>query len=186
MIRRAPVLVVSSWVAALLPLGCGGGGGGGGPTSPPPPAPNPAVASFTVSGAGGDQVISYVDGPNLVFCRRAAGWADLWIRLAEQRSANGDDGPHVDIDVCNDAGGGAFTPIDPQAAQCGGGKGFDIWWHDNAANAYANEAQAPQCSLALIANGNQLEGAFSCRGLAEQGGAGRVDVLDGTFRCTVT
>lgn len=182
---RVPLDVRPLWlVVALLSSACGGDGGGGSPTSPPPPTPNPAGASFRLSGASGDQVISYTDGPNLVFCRRAAGWAHLWVRMAAQRSANGEGGPHIDIDLCNDAGGGAFRPMDPRLARCGGDKTWDIWWHDGAGAAFTNAADAPGCELRITANGSELQGSFSCRDLSEQAGARTVDVLEGFFSCT--
>lgn len=170
------------WLAAaLLSGGCGGSDS---PTTPTP-TPNPALAGFRISGAEGDQMISYTEGPNRVFCSRAAGWADLWVRMAEQRAADGENGPHIDLDLCNDSGGGAFSPMDPRAARCGAGKSWDIWWHDGSGGVYANTPQASDCALALSVNGNQLEGTFHCRGLIEDGGARTVDVLDGFFRCTV-
>lgn len=164
--------------------GCGGGGGGGGsPTSPPPPMPNPAFGSFQLSGAGHDGVVSYSSGANLVFCRRGAGWADLWIRFAEQAAGNGENGPHLDIDLCNPGDGGAFTPMDPQAASCGGGKTWDIWWHGGG-DTFFNAPNPQSCSLSLMRDGNLLTGAFSCRGLVELGGGRTLDVLDGSFRCS--
>lgn len=172
-------------VAALLAGACSGGGGGGGPTSPPPPS-NPASGGFRLSGASGEQVISYTDGPNLVFCSRNAGWAHLWIRLAAQRGANGEAGPHLDIDLCNDAGGGAFRPKDPRTPSCGADKAWDVWWHDGSGGVFTNAALAPQCELVVTASGSQLQGSFSCRDLREEAGARAVDVLDGFFRCTVS
>jgi hypothetical protein len=118
-----------------------------------------------------------------VLCSRNAGWADLWIRLAEQRAANGENGPHVDIDLCRLEAGGVFAPMDPRAAQCGGGKTWDIWWHDGAGGVYTNTASAASCTFTVTVTGSQLEGGFACRDLVEDDGVRRVDVVDGTFRC---
>ncbi|HSL85141.1 MAG TPA: hypothetical protein VLF66_20395 [Thermoanaerobaculia bacterium] len=181
-----------SWLPALL-LGvaaaatgaCGGGGGGGGPTSPPPPTVNPGVASFRLVGAGYDETVSYGGGTGLVFCRRAGGFADLWLRFAEESAANGENGPHLDIDLCNPGGGGTFDPMDAQAGVCPGGQTWDVWWHSDG-DTFVNPAMAPGCTLTLTRSGSELSGTFSCRGMVELGGAGRLDLLDGTFRCTET
>lgn len=172
---------------AITVLGCGGGGGGGGPTDPPMPVPTFGSATFEVAGAGLDEQASY--GPtNLVFCRTgaAAGWADLWIRLAEQQASNGDGGPHLDIDVCSLGDGGDFEPMNPSAAACGGDKTFDIFWHARDGGVFANSSMAPSCSLEITRNGTELSGVFRCRDLPEMGGARRLDRLDGDFRCTMT
>lgn len=182
---HAVLLAATLLAPALLLIGCGGGGGGGSsPTAPPPPNMNPGSASFRVVGGGSDTVVSYGGGGNLVFCRTNASWADLWIRFARDVAADGENGPHLDIDLCNLGDGGTFAPMDPQAAVCGGGKTWDVWWHGENAT-YVNTASAPACTLGITRDGNQLTGNFSCQGLAEMGGTRTVDVLDGTFQCTV-
>lgn len=176
-LRRLAV-ALAAWVIAA----CGGGGGGGGPTSPPPPTSGSGSATFRLAGAGLDQTISY-GGGNLVFCRRNAGWADLWIRLAEQAAGDGEAGPHLDIDVCNHASGGTFAPMDPQAARCGAGQTFDIWWH-GASDVFVNGLASRSCSLTLMRSGTRLSGTFACQGMAHFAGANRtLDVLDGSFQC---
>lgn len=174
--------------ALLLCAACSGGGGGTSPTepSPPPPAPSPGFASFEVVGAGQDSAISY-GGSNLVFCRTAAGWADLWIRFAEQTAADGENGPHLDIDVCNLGDGGAFGPKDPSSTSCTGAMTFDIWWHGAGGAIYFNRAMAPNCGLDVTRNGNTLTGTFDCEAMVEFGGGGEeIDVLVGSFQCSVT
>lgn len=172
-------------IAVTASGSCGGDGGGGGPTAPPPPpAAPPGSAGFTLAGAGEDGQISYTGGSNLVFCRRQGGFADLWVRFAEQAAGNGENGPHLDIDVCNPGDGGTFTAMDPQAAACAGGQTFDIWWHGQSA-VFVNTVASPSCSLTMMRTGTRLSGTFSCLGMAEFGGGNRsIDVLDGSFECT--
>lgn len=174
-------------VLVTIASGCGGDGGGG-PTAPPPPPPNPALssASFELAGAGQNRSASYDSARNTVFCSRNAGWASLWIRLAEQTAANGENGPHVDLDVCNHTGGGTFSAQDPRMGSCAGGKTFDIFWHPGDGSSFANQLAANGCMLQLTQNGTRLTGTFQCRGLAEQGGARTVDVTNGSFECTET
>lgn len=179
--------------AALLAVlaatihGCGGGGGGGGssPTGPPMPTPAFGSASFEVVGAGQDEAVRYDDAMNLVFCRTGAGagWADLWIRFAEQKAADGENGPHLDIDVCSPDAGGSFSPQDPMEASCDGDPTFDIWWHGAGGETFVNRAGAPSCTLQLSRSGTTLSGFFDCRGMERVGGASAVDVLGGSFEC---
>lgn len=175
--RRLLVVVLLTVVS-----GCSGDG----PTAPSTPSPNPALnsASFEISGAGQDRRVGYDSSRNTVFCSRNAGWASLWIRLAEQASANGENGPHIDIDVCNHSGGGTFSSQDPRLASCGGGKTFDIFWHAGDGSSFANQPTGGGCVLQFMQNGTRLGGTFQCRGLAEQGGTRTVDVLNGSFECT--
>ncbi len=177
-------------LAAALALGitgCGGGGGGGGesPTGPPMPAPAFGSARFDVVGAGQDDTVAYDDATNLVFCRTgtAAGWADLWIRFAEQKAADGENGPHLDLDVCAPGDGGSFAPKDPMEASCDGDPTFDVWWHGADGETFVNTAGAPSCTLQLSRSGTTISGFFDCRDMARVGGAGSVDVLGGSFEC---
>jgi hypothetical protein len=181
--RWLPALVPAIAAVAITSSSCGGGGDG--PTAPPPPpTPNPGSASFRLVGAGEDGDVSYGGGSNLVFCRRQGSFADLWIRFAEQAAGNGENGPHLDLDVCNPGDGGSFSAMHPQAAACGGGQTFDIWWHGESA-VFVNTAMPPSCSLTLMRNGTRLSGTFSCLGMEEFGGGnGSIDVLDGSFECT--
>lgn len=179
--RWLPALV--SAIAAAASWSCSGGGDG--PTAPPPPPTViPGSASFTLMGAGEDGEVSYGGSSNLVFCRRQGSFADLWIRFAEEAAGNGENGPHLDIDVCNPGDGGTFAAMDPQSATCGGGQTFDIWWHGESA-VFVNTVASPSCSLTLMRAGTRLSGTFSCLGMAEFGGGNAsLDVLDGSFECT--
>jgi hypothetical protein len=171
-------------VLALAGAACSGGGGGGGsPTSPPPPTSPAGSATFTLSGAGYDQTVSYDNASgSLIFCRpNGTRW---WVRLVAQSAGNGGSGPHVDIDLCNYSGSGVFAPMDPNAG-CGGGMTWDIYWHDSSQGNFVNQATSSPCTLALTLMGASLDGVFSCRSLVELGGTRTLDVLNGTFHCTV-
>ena len=173
-------LLSVAWLAVLA--GCDGDSSN--PTAPPmPQAPGVASSSFRVVGAGQDQAYSFNNGANTVFCSRNAGWASLWIRLAEQATGNGGNGPHIDIDLCNHAGGGDFSPKDPMSTSCGGAKTWDIFWHGADGSVFFNSATAPSCTLRINQNGTQLSGMFECRDLVEDGGSRTLDILDGTFDC---
>lgn len=172
-------------LCAFLALGwlaCGGGGDGGGgggdPTSPPPPT---AMGSFRLSGAGYDQTHNWNRGAgNLVFCRRNGPL--LWVRLAADQAADGDNSPHIDIDACNYTSGGTFLPMNPGG--CPGGPTFDIFWHDGPA-IFVNTAASSPCQLTLTVQGSMYQGQFSCSQLPERGGNRNLAVLDGSFLCTL-
>jgi hypothetical protein len=144
---------------------------------------NPASASFQLAGAGYDEVVSYSSGSNLVLCTQDAGFADLFIRFAEQVAGNGENGPHLDIDLCNLGDGGTFAARDPQVPSCGDGQTWGVFWHDAGAT-FLNQADAPSCSFVLTRSGSTLSGTFSCPDLVELGGNRTLDVLAGSFQCT--
>ena len=175
------------WTLAVLGLvaGCGGGGGGSSPTDPPMPTPAFGSARFELAGAGYDGTVSYDDGVNLVFCRTgaAAGWADVWIRFAESAAGDGEAGPHLDLDLCEVGDGGVFTPKDPMAARCDGGKTFDAWWHGGNGDTFVNRVSAASCSLDLDRSGGVMSGTFECRDLRELNGSRSLDLLGGSFEC---
>ena len=104
---------------------------------------------------------------------------------AASPGADGASGAHVDIDVCNYAGGGRFRPLDPTNPSCGSDKTWDVFWHDGAGDDFMNQASSAPCEMTLADNGATLDGTFSCRGLVERQGPDTLDVLDGFFRCTV-
>ena len=171
-------------LGTVATIGSACNGSGGSPTSPPPPTAASASASFRLAGADHDEVVSYTSRSNLVFCRKAAGWADLWVRLAEQPTGDGGGGPYIDIDLCNVDQSGTFAAMDPSAAACGTDPTFDIWWHHGPGEIFSNGLGSQGCTLSLARNGSRLSGTFSCRGLAEVGGNRTLDVLDGSFECT--
>ncbi|MEM7353109.1 MAG: hypothetical protein AAF657_20110 [Acidobacteriota bacterium] len=155
------------------------------PTAPgTPQAPSFANGSFRVSGAGENRTYSFSNGPNTVFCTRDAGFASLFIRLAEQAGGGGN-GPHVDMDLCNHAGGGDFGPKDPRNPSCGSAKTWNIFWHAADGSVFVNTANAPNCNLRIDQNGAELSGMFECRDLVEDSGGSRtLDILEGSFNCT--
>jgi|CXWL01.1.fsa_nt_gi hypothetical protein len=173
-----------SFLVAVGFVACGGGGGS--PTAPPPPAPPSNVARFVVVAGGQSTTVNLDNTRNLVFCSRNAGWASLFLRFAEQAAANGETSPHVDLDLCNHAGGGAFAPKDPTSTSCASGKTFDLYWHAADGSIFVNQPTAADCGLQITQNGTQLSGTFQCRDLVERNGTRRVDILEGSFECAET
>lgn len=146
-------------------------------------APGAPLARFRLSADGSDETIDYVDGPNLIFCRTEAGFADLWVRLARDRDGDGGAGPHIDIDLCNYAGGGTFKPLDPDNPSCDGAKTWDVFWHGDD-GVFVSAEDLSRCELELFEDGDRLDGSFSCRGMAD--GEGRtLDLSGGIFRCRI-
>jgi len=143
-----------------------------------------ASATFTLSGAGYDETVTYTGVENLVFCVRTSETM-LWIRLAESATGNGEDGPHIDIDLCNMTGSATFTPMNPRGQPCPGGLTWGIWWHDGPTVAYANRSGSSPCELALTVDDGVLAGTFECGGLVNQDGTGSLDILDGSFQCVM-
>ena len=184
--------LVSTFALALAMISLSGllaacSSGSDGPTSPAPmptPTPTPATgsATFQVTGGASAGTLSYTSADNFIQCTTVAGWADSFLRFAEQPGANGEAGPHLDIDLCGSANSGGFTPKDPQLPACAGGQQFDIFWH-GADGVFTNTANDPGCSFTLTRTGNQLSGTFSCMGMVEFGGTRTLDVLNGTFQC---
>jgi len=146
-------------------------------------APGGPSAAFRLAGAGYDERVQYVDGPNLIFCRTDAGFADLWIRLAQDTTADGEDGPHIDIDVCNYEGGGRFKPLDPANPSCGSAKTWDVFWHDGEGGVFLSQAGLARCELTLSDEPGSLEGAFACTGMVEMPEGRTLDLSGGLFRC---
>jgi hypothetical protein len=140
------------------------------------------VARFTLSGAGYDTTIAYTDENNLVFCRRVSETM-LWIRLARDTSDRGEEGPHIDIDVCNSRGSGEFTPMNARGNPCPGGMTWGVWWHDGPDVVLANRAESTPCKLVLEVQGDMMEGTFACRGLVTEDGESTLDIVDGWFSC---
>ncbi len=176
-----------TWLSALLlSVALGGCDSSSSPTAPrPAPMPVSGMGSFTITGSGGSEMFGYSEGMNTMFCTRNAGWASLFIRIAEQSTNNGTDGPHLDIDLCNHQEGGTFTAKSPNDASCGEAKTWDVFWHAADGSVFANQAPAMGCTLEMDQTGNQLSGSFSCPQLVEIGGGGRrVDVVGGSFSCT--
>lgn len=140
--------------------------------------------AFRVSASDFDETPLWIDGANRVFCTTDAGFADLWIRLAAEKTADGENGPHLDLDLCNYQGGGSFRPHDAANPSCGTTRTFDVFWHDPSGEVFVNAPSAPACELILNDDGDTLEGTFTCARLTSSGGA-TVDVLGGAFHCKV-
>lgn len=119
---------------------------------------------------------------NLVFCRLYG--SEAWIRLAEQIDADGENGPHVDIDVCGWDGSGSYAPRTTDEGGCTADKAFDISWQSGA-SVWASDGTATDCTLELTTSGETVEGRFSCRGIVGKTQAeGAIDLRNGQFRCT--
>ncbi len=181
-VRRNAGRLLATGITVTL-AACGGGGDG--PTAPPSNPPSSEnSASAEISGSGQSQALSYSSARNTVFCTRNAGWASLWVRLARDTAANGDNGPHIDLDLCNHTGGGTFVAQPAELASCGAEKTFDVYWHPGDGTTFANQPASGGCMLQLTQAGSRLTGTFACRGLGERGGSRTVDVLNGSFACT--
>lgn len=139
------------------------------------------TGQFTLVGSGGEAEVSYATPANLVFCQRTS-QSMVWIRLAEETGANGEDGPHLDIDLCNVTSSGDFSAMRARANPCPGGQTWALWWHDGDGGVFANGADATECELSLEVDDTGLAGTFSCRGLEDLEGD-VVHVLNGSFRC---
>jgi hypothetical protein len=170
---------------AGLALGCGGGGSG--PAAPSTPA-DQSRASFTLQGAGYAGVVhnfSAADG-NLIFCQQEApGPNTIWIRLAQSRAANGENSPHIDIDLCNFAGTSTYTLVHDTSGPrtCNQGASFAVWWHDGGRE-FASRPDSSPCSVSVTRGNGVLEGTFECLGVPPHTGGGeRLDVRAGSFRC---
>lgn len=142
-----------------------------------------ATASFKLVDTEYDDQISYHDSLNLIFAKQYG--SELWIRLAEQQTNNGENGPHIDIDICNYKGTGTYDPMDPRVRPCGKDPVWDIWWHDGD-KVYANQANSSPCQLKLKTDGDWLEGWFECACLSQKNHTECLSVLKGIFRTKLT
>ena len=143
-----------------------------------------STASFKLEGEGYDDQFSYTGEDNLIFCRNVGG-GQLWIRLARDKDANGDNSPHIDIDICNYEGTGTYQPMDPTVRPCGSGPLWNIYWHDGD-RVYLNEATASPCTLELMEEGNIITGVFHCDGLVQfSDGEGALNIRNGSFKTTL-
>ena len=164
--------------------GCGGGGGSRTPAEPGP-IPDPATATFRLQGAGYDEVVTYTNGPNLVFCRQNGSTPAIWVRMAVDIAAGGETDRHIDLDICDLQNGGLFTPKEPVGGVCTGGQTWAIWLHEGQGATFTNTVQSRPCELQVERDGRNLTGAFRCRGMIDRdGGPQRLNVLGGSFTCT--
>ena len=172
------------WAVIIL-MGGAGMAPGGSPPAPAACAPSgtPAVgsATFTIVDGTGSREMEFGEG-DLVFCRTTSPTM-VWIRFAGSRENDGNDVPHLDIDVCHLGHGGVFTPMEARAQPCPGGPTWGIWWHEGPALAYANRGNSSPCELRLEVEEARLVGTFSCHGLVTEDGASTIDIVDGRFTC---
>ncbi len=174
-----------SWIAlALLVVACSNSGGGS-PSAPSPPGNTPS-ASFRLSGTSYDESVSYVNGTNLVFCQNNGSTPAIWVRMAADPAANGENSRHIDLDICGIAGGGTFSPKEPAGGVCAVDKTWEIWFHDGPNVTFVNSAMSQPCQPLITDSAGVYSGSFSCSGLIDRtGGGGMLDVLDGSFECTI-
>lgn len=139
-------------------------------------------ASFKLMGDGYDETIYYNSKDNLIFCRIEGD--NLWIRFARDKSDNGNNSPHIDIDICNYAGAGVYAPVDPKKRPCPLGLFWDIFWHDDE-RVYANQGSSSPCQLTLNLSGDILSGIFNCRDVVRFQGTETIEITEGTFTCKI-
>jgi hypothetical protein len=174
-------------VLAAAALGCCGGGNGG-PATPATPVPDQSRASFTLQGAGYNNAVSTLSAANgnLIFCRQEPpGPNTIWIRLAQSTAGNGENSPHIDIDLCNFAGTSTYTvPHDTVGDRtCSQGRTFAVWWHDGTRE-YASRPDTAPCAVSVTRGAGIIEGTFECLGVPPHSGTGELlDVRAGSFRC---
>jgi len=139
-------------------------------------------AKFKLSGDGYNEMVDYNSNDNLIMAKLTNN--ELWIRLAASKTANGENSPHIDIDICNYAGTGTYLPMDPRIRPCKEGLLWDVYWHDSD-KIYLNEETSSPCELKLTLDGDVLKGTFSCGQLVRFEGTGNMEILEGSFSCKV-
>jgi hypothetical protein len=140
-------------------------------------------ASFVVVDSSAARHMHFGEG-NLVFCRTTSATM-VWVRFAVSADNDGNDSAHLDLDVCNLSGGGAFRPMEARARPCPGGMTWAAWWHDESGRVYASRAGSSPCELQLEVQADRLTGTFSCNGLVTEDGAATIDLADGRFECAL-
>jgi hypothetical protein len=178
--------LATAWMTVLA-MGCGGGGSSS-PTAPSPP-PDQSRGSFTLDGAGYSSVAHNLSaaGGNLIFCRQEPpGPNTIWIRLAQSTAGNGENSPHIDIDLCNFPGTTTYTQLhDTQGERtCSQGASFGLWWHDGGREFSTQPGVSAPCSVSVTRGSGTIEGSFECTGVPPHSGSGeRLNVRAGSFRC---
>ena len=140
------------------------------------------TARFTVVSEGQRTEVQLDANTGLVFCRTTSEQM-TWVRLATSAENDGSDSAHLDIDLCNLPPTGALEPMIARAQPCPGGATWALWWHAEDGGVFANDASSTSCTLTVETEGNQLQGRFSCLGLSDDSGTGRIDIVDGYFEC---
>jgi len=177
---------VAALVAALN-VGCGGGGGT--PAGPSQPT-DQSRASFTLDGAGYNSELRTLSntGGNLIFCRQETpGPNTIWVRLAQSGAANGENSPHIDIDLCNFAGTSTYTTLHSTTGgrTCSQGASFGIWWHDGAREFASQPGVSDSCTVSVTRSASTIDGTFTCDDIpSHTGTAERLNVRSGSFSCT--
>lgn len=140
------------------------------------------TASFQISGESDEQTLSFNSTENLIFCQLFQN-NEMWIRLARDQDATGENGPHIDIDLCDYSGSGTYSPINPQSRPCTK-SGWDIWWH-NEGEIYFNQADSNPCNLVLTQSGDTLRGVFNCDDVILKGGESLINIRNGKFETLI-
>ena len=142
-----------------------------------------STAKYNISGDGYSNTIAYNSNENLIFIQLFQN-NEMWIRLAEEKEENGENGSHIDIDICNYLGSGNYSPIDAQVRPCTE-SGWDIWLHDND-KVYFNQKNSSPCNLVVTQNADTLVGVFNCDNIKLKDGEGLVNITDGEFKALIT
>lgn len=150
--------------------------------------PNPqnfeGVASFVLSDFenGTTNNVSLNSTDNLIFAELYSD-NSMWIRIAEEKEAKGENGPHLDIDLCGYQGSGKYSAIDPQLRPCKE-SGWDLWWHGKT-KIFLNTANADACELQLTVHGDTIAGRFECREMIEFKGTSLIGIKEGSFETLI-
>ncbi len=173
-------------LSMLVSFACGGGGSG--PSGPSQPT-DQSRGSFTLNGAGYGNAVSNLSaaGGNHIFCRQETpGPNTIWVRLAQSGVANGDNSPHIDIDLCNFAGTSTYTTLHDTLGErtCSQGASFGLWWHDGAREFASQPGISTGCTVSVTRGAGTIDGTFECKNVPSHTGTNeRLDVSAGSFRC---
>lgn len=141
------------------------------------------VAAFSLQN-GTDQVTyTYTGEDNLIFCYLYEN-NEAWIRIAKDRTNDGENSPHLDIDICGFNGTGTYEIMSPHDRPCGDGSKWDVWWHDDE-KVFVNQRESTPCKLVLTVKGERIAGKFSCADLKEFKGEQMIQLLGGSFETKI-
>jgi hypothetical protein len=91
-----------------------------------------------------------------------------FMRMAESDDKGGEDGLHLDVDVCGFEGAGTYPALDPFATSCAAGKRyFDVFWHPKGA-VFVNRAASTPCTL-VVEGDKELTIRVHCEGMGTPG-----------------
>lgn len=154
-----------------------------------PSNPNPEqeilTASFQISGDGYSETFHYNSEDNLIFCQ-IFNENEMFIRIARDKNDNGENSPHIDIDLCNYSGAGNYIVIDPRERPCPEkGKRWNIFWHDGD-SVYSNKGDSSPCDLTLTIEDNKLRGSFTCDNMVRFEQTELINISQGYFECIIS